>query len=108
MPFVPQRPCSGALPPAALVDDLASPGLCPECNGLRRYALERLGSCPFLERKPACDRCPVHCHKPVQREKVRAVMRFAGPRMLTRRPWLAVRHLLDRRAVPSAAPDKKS
>lgn len=105
---MPQRPCSGALPPAALVDDLASPGLCPECNGLRRYALERLGSCPFLERKPACDRCPVHCHKPVQREKVRAVMRFAGPRMLTRRPWLAVRHLLDRRAVPSAAPDKKS
>jgi hypothetical protein len=29
------------------------------------------------------------------RERVTAVMRYAGPRMLLRHPWLALRHLLD-------------
>ncbi len=31
------------------------------------------------------------------RERVRVVMRYAGPRMLFRHPILAVRHLLDER-----------
>jgi hypothetical protein len=43
----------------------------------------------------------VHCYKPVYREQVKVVMRYAGPRMLWRRPILTIRHMLDeRRAIP--------
>ena len=69
--------------------------LCPECRQLGDYALIRLDRCPFRESKPTCAKCPVHCYKPDMREKVRAVMRYAGPRMLRRHPVLAVLHLVD-------------
>ncbi len=69
--------------------------LCPECGELLNYALARLDRCPFQENKPTCAKCPVHCYKPDRREKVRAVMRYAGPRMLRRHPVLAVLHLID-------------
>jgi hypothetical protein len=29
------------------------------------------------------------------REKIRVVMRYAGPRMLFRHPWFAIQHLFD-------------
>ena len=75
--------------------------LCPECAELLAYALQRLQRCPFQEGKTACGRCPVHCYRPAQREKVRAVMRYAGPRMLRRHPVLALYHLVDgRRKAP--------
>lgn len=69
--------------------------LCPECSELWDYALVRLDKCPFRENKPRCVKCPVHCYKPDMREKVRAVMRYAGPRMLRRHPVLSVLHLID-------------
>jgi hypothetical protein len=68
--------------------------LCPDCAGLQAYALQRLQRCPFKAAKPACKDCAVHCYQPAQREQVRRVMRFSGPRMVLRRPWLAVCHLL--------------
>ena len=69
--------------------------LCSECEALNTYAMARLNHCPFTEKKPACANCPIHCYRPVMREKVRQVMRYAGPRMLKRHPVLAVLHLLD-------------
>jgi hypothetical protein len=71
-------------------------GLCAECSTLADYARERLAGCPYQERKTTCAKCPVHCYRPAMREQIRAVMRYAGPRMLLRHPWLAVMHLLDR------------
>jgi hypothetical protein len=68
---------------------------CAECQELLQYALERLDRCPFQERKTTCAKCPVHCYRPELRERIRAVMRYAGPRMLLRHPILAVRHLWD-------------
>lgn len=77
-------------------------GLCPDCRELLDYARRRLARCPFQEQKPTCARCPVHCYRPAQREQVRAVMRYAGPRMLLRHPLLAILHLLDgRRPLPA-------
>jgi hypothetical protein len=79
--------------------------LCDECDTLLAYARERLVRCAFQTDKTTCARCPVHCYRPVMREQVREVMRYAGPRMLTRHPWLAVLHLLDRlRRTPVQAP----
>ena len=69
--------------------------LCAECMELEAYALQRIGKCPFGWRKPACAKCPIHCYKPQMRERVRRVMRYAGPRMLLRHPLLALQHLLD-------------
>ena len=69
--------------------------LCEECAALLAYAQERLDRCPYQERKPTCGRCTVHCYRPERREQVRAVMRYAGPRMLWSHPWLALAHLFD-------------
>ena len=78
-----------------------APQPCPECAELLAYATRRLERCVFGDAKPACAKCVVHCYKADMRERVRVVMRWAGPRMLTRHPVLAVKHLLaERRPVP--------
>jgi len=79
--------------------------LCPACEELARYALRRLTLCPFGEDKPTCAACPVHCYRPQQREEMRRVMVFAGPRLLFRHPLLTLLHLWEdwqcrRRGVP--------
>jgi predicted amidophosphoribosyltransferase len=72
-----------------------SAGLCADCGELLVYANRRLDACPFQEGKTTCAKCPAHCYQPRMRDGIRAVMRYAGPRMLYRHPVLAVRHLLD-------------
>jgi hypothetical protein len=76
--------------------------LCADCRALADYARLRLARCPFGAGKPTCANCRVHCYRSELRERVRAVMRFAGPRMLARHPYLALMHLLvdERRAAP--------
>ncbi|OPX40954.1 MAG: hypothetical protein B1H13_04710 [Desulfobacteraceae bacterium 4484_190.3] len=72
-------------------------GLCSECRELLDYVVKRLEKCPFQEDKPKCAKCPVHCYKPDMREKIRAVMKYAGPRMLYRHPVLSGAHYLTRK-----------
>jgi hypothetical protein len=69
--------------------------LCPQCNALLEYALARIDRCPFGAEKPPCAKCSVHCYKPSMREEVKAVMRYAGPRMLWKHPLLALMHCID-------------
>lgn len=71
--------------------------LCPECAELLDYALVRLDECTFGASKPACNKCQIHCYKPGMRERIRAVMRYAGPRMILPHPLLSVFHLVDER-----------
>jgi hypothetical protein len=80
--------------------------LCPDCAALLAYATARLERCPYGGAKPTCARCSVHCYATARRAQVRRVMRYAGPRMLARHPWLALRHLLDglRRPPPLRRP----
>lgn len=66
---------------------------CQQCNDLLDYARMRLDRCPYGESKPTCNKCPIHCYKPEQKEKMRLVMRYSGPRMLLPHPLLAIRHL---------------
>jgi predicted amidophosphoribosyltransferase len=73
----------------------APEGLCQECRDLLQYAFNRLEKCPFQEDKPTCADCPIHCYRPSMREEIRAVMSYSGPRMLFRRPILAVQHVID-------------
>jgi len=66
---------------------------CSECNELMEYAQRRLHTCHYGEKKPACKDCPVHCFKPVMREKMCQVMRFSGPRMIFYAPKEFFRHI---------------
>ena len=79
----------------------AHPPRCAACAELFEYAQRRLQRCVFGDAKPNCAKCVVHCYNDEMRERVRVVMRWAGPRMLLRHPVLGVRHLLaDRRPIP--------
>ncbi|MDZ7270994.1 MAG: nitrous oxide-stimulated promoter family protein [candidate division KSB1 bacterium] len=69
-------------------------GLCCQCTELLAYARQRLARCPFGADKPTCAKCAVHCYRPEMRARIRAVMRYAGPRMLFRHPVLAFFHLV--------------
>jgi hypothetical protein len=76
-------------------------GLCAECAALADYAAKRLALCPYGVEKPTCVNCRIHCYGPRQREQVRETMRYAGPRMLLRHPYLAMMHVVDgRRPAP--------
>ena len=77
---------------------------CERCRELLNYAAKRLAVCPFGEDKPVCAKCQIHCYGPASREEVRIIMRYAGPRMMLRHPWLALGHLLDKRYPAPAKP----
>lgn len=68
--------------------------LCPDCRRLLDYAHARLSHCRFGSEKPTCQQCPVHCYGREMKERIRAVMRWSGPRMLLYHPLAAVKHLL--------------
>ena len=70
-------------------------GLCPECQALHDYAMFRSDKCPFMETKTFCSNCKVHCYKADMRGKIRAVMRFSGPRMIFSHPVMAIRHVIE-------------
>ena len=75
--------------------------LCADCAALFDYSQRRLQRCVFGDAKPNCAKCVVHCYSADMREKIRIVMRWAGPRMLLRHPILGVLHLLaDHRPIP--------
>lgn len=65
---------------------------CEECAALLAYAHGRLDRCPYGAGKPSCRECPVHCYRRGEREAVRDVMRFSGPKMIFRHPVLAIVH----------------
>ena len=92
--------------------------LCDECAALAAYASRRLARCVFGDDKPTCANCSVHCYNAPMRDAVRAVMRYAGPRMIWRHPLLALAHVRhggrpapsladvrSKRAVAQAPPD---
>ena len=68
--------------------------LCPACSELLQYALTRLERCRFSNNKTTCKKCPVHCYSPKMRERIREVMRWAGPRMIIYHPIAAIKHFI--------------
>ena len=68
--------------------------LCDDCRELLEYAEARLSRCPFGDNKTSCRKCRVHCYRPEMREKIRAVMRYSGPRMLIYAPLEFLKHTI--------------
>ena len=69
-------------------------GICQECACLLDYANSRLDKCPFGEKKGPCAKCTTHCYNPSMRTRVTAVMKYAGPRMISKHPVLALLHMI--------------
>jgi len=70
--------------------------LCSDCSRLMDYADMKLAKCPFGDKKPACNECSVHCYKSEERDAIRKIMRFSGPKMIFRHPYLAIWHIIDK------------
>ena len=70
-------------------------GICDDCKELTEYALFRLDKCPFKINKKFCSFCKIHCYKPDMREKIKAVMKYSGPRMLFTHPIFAISHVVQ-------------
>jgi hypothetical protein len=78
---------------------------CPDCSSLLAYATRRIERCVFGDDKPNCADCTVHCYRADMRERVRVMMRWAGPRLMLRHPVLTVLHMIDGlRKPPMLAP----
>lgn len=71
--------------------------VCSDCIELAEFANERINRCIFQEDKPVCSECQVHCYRQDMRDKIKTVMRFAGPKMILRHPILGIRHIIDKR-----------
>lgn len=63
-----------------------------EYQQLIEYAHGRLSHCKFGEEKPVCKRCPIHCYAPNERQQIREVMRWTGPRMIIFDPKATLIH----------------
>lgn len=73
------------------------PVVCEECAKLLRYAERRRAFCP-KDPKPFCSHCDTHCYSGEMREFMRDVMRYSGPRSVTRGHAIdSVRHLIEGR-----------
>jgi hypothetical protein len=64
-----------------------------EYKELADYACDRLEHCKYGDAKPACKNCPIHCYAPQQRQRIREIMRWSGPRMIIYSPKALMRHL---------------
>ena len=64
-------------------------------RALTEYALFRLEKCPFKVNKKFCSFCKIHCYKPDMRERIKDVMKWAGPRMIFTHPIFAFKHVFQ-------------
>lgn len=70
--------------------------ICPSCSALAVYAEQRIDKCRYGMEKPSCSTCKTHCFAGDKRNRIRIVMRYAGPRMLLYDPLAALQHMLRR------------
>lgn len=75
-------------------------GLCEECEELATYYERRVERCPMGEAKLSCKICAIYCSEHQHRQKIREVMRYAGPRMIFSHPLMAFRHLYYEKIKP--------
>ena len=64
-------------------------GLCPSCRETIDATLERAAACPFGH-EVNCKDCHVHCQRGEAQERIRAIMKYAAPRMALRHPVMTL------------------
>ena len=68
---------------------------CSDCAELAAYVEQRRERCPCGDEKPFCSNCKIHCYKPDMRERIKDVMKWAGPRMIFTHPIFAMKHVFQ-------------
>ena len=63
------------------------------CHGVHKTKRGEL--CRWGNEKNFCSQCPCHCYKPAMREKIRAVMRYSGPRIMLYHPLVGSLHAFE-------------
>lgn len=66
--------------------------LCPECAKVIAYAMARTEKCPN-NHEGNCKDCVIHCYNGEMRDRVKAMMAYAAPRMLVHHPVMTARYL---------------
>ena len=84
-----------------------SKSLCDDCNELMQFANTRIDRCVFHENKPVCSECSVHCYRVDMRERIKTVMRYAGPQMIFRHPIMGIWHIIDKHRIKAIHPKSK-
>ena len=74
----------------------AGEAMCPDCKAIDDYCVLRTERCRSMAVKTNCEECGNHCYAPAERERIREVMRYAGPRMMLHHPIAAIRHLMKK------------
>jgi hypothetical protein len=68
-------------------------GICDNCKNILEYSINKTLKCVYKENKPICNKCRVHCYNNIERENIINIMRYSGPKMLFRHPYLAMKHM---------------
>lgn len=69
--------------------------LCEACEALLSYAEGKTDKCPRMAVKKFCSGCPHPCYGPVQRDAIKAVMKYSGPRLIVYAPIKMIQHVFD-------------
>lgn len=67
-------------------------GMCVECREAIEQTLDRTRSCPHGH-ELNCEDCSTHCQRGDAQARIKAIMRYAAPRMAFRHPIMAVGYL---------------
>jgi len=95
IPVMIKKYCRGKHKVELKAQDVKRGEVCSECRELTGYALLRLEKCPFKADKKFCSFCKIHCYKPEMLERIKAVMKYSGPRMLPSHPIFAISHIVQ-------------
>ncbi len=80
-----------------------APVVCSDCAALLVYAEKKRAFCP-KDPKPFCSNCDTHCYRAAEREYMREVMKYAGPRSIVRGHAVdSFKHLIEGRKAKRAA-----
>lgn len=69
--------------------------LCEDCAKLLAYSENKTDKCPRMAHKKFCSGCPHPCYAPEQREAIKAVMKYSGPRLIFYAPKSVIKHGLE-------------
>lgn len=72
-------------------------GLCESCREAIDSTLARTEVCPYGH-ELNCEDCDIHCQRGEARDRIRAIMRYAAPRMAFRHPLMTVEYIRKKRA----------
>lgn len=67
-------------------------GMCPECREAIEQTLDRASSCPHGH-EGNCQDCKTHCQRGEAQVRIKAIMRYAAPRMAFRHPIMTLEYM---------------